>query len=249
MATIAQDTQTTHRLFYVYMAASFIVIAFGGFVMTYWSPLVGGRFHADPVIHLHGLLFSAWTLFFFAQTALVASGRTYNHRGWGMAGISLATAMVFSAVIVATHSMNVADTIGVGDAARRFSVVPLSSAVLFGVIIAAAIVNVRSPERHKRLMLLATVAILQAPMGRVLRPIIAPDAVGSPPVFATVPAGLLIDLLIVIAMVYDWKTRGKPHRIYLFGLPVIIAVQLLRVPISETASWMTIASWAQHLGG
>ncbi|MBA3730519.1 MAG: hypothetical protein H0W92_06925, partial [Sphingomonas sp.] len=83
--------------FYITMAAIFVAIAFGGFAGTYWLQLPYGTFTGSPMLHLHGLLFSLWTLFFLSQALLVANGRLRNHKAWGLAGISLATAMLFPA--------------------------------------------------------------------------------------------------------------------------------------------------------
>lgn len=249
MATIAREARATSQLFYVYMGVVFIVIAFGGFAPTFWGPLASGTFTADPVIHLHGALYSAWTLFFLWQAVLIATARRRDHRSWGMAGISLATAMVFSGVIAAINSMNVADAMGMGDAGRRFSIVSLTAALLFGCSVTAAIISVRDPEAHKRWMLLATVPLMQAPVGRLLRPIFAADFSGPPPVFVTVPAALIVDLLILAAIVRDWRTRGRPHRVYLAGGALIVATQLLRVPVSNSDAWMSFANWVQRLAG
>lgn len=249
MATIARAARETSQFFYVYMGLAFVVIAFGGFAPTFWGPLASGTFAADPVIHLHGALYSAWTLFFLWQAALIATGRRRDHRRWGLAGISLATAMVFSGVIAAINSMNLADSMAMGDAGRRFSIVSLTAALLFGFAVTAAIVNLRDPEAHKRWMLLATVPLMQAPVGRLLRPVFAAGFQGPPPVLVTVPAALLVDLLILGAIVLDWRTRGRPHRVYLVGGALIVATQLLRVPLSNTHAWMSFATWVQHLGG
>src|SRR5450755_274486 len=84
----------THKnRFYVWMAGVFVLIAFGGFIPTYWSRLATGSFSGAPVHHVHATLFFTWTLFFFVQTVWVAAGRIADHRAWGLAGISLATAM------------------------------------------------------------------------------------------------------------------------------------------------------------
>lgn len=249
MATVAREARITSQRFFVYMGAVFIVIAFAGFAPTFWGPLASGTFAADPVIHLHGALYSAWAIFFLWQAVLILNGRRRDHRGWGMAGISLATAMVFSGVIAAINSMNVADALGMGDAGRRFSIVSLTAAALFGGSVAAAIASVRNPEAHKRWMLLATVPLMQAPIGRLLRPIFASDFSGPPPVFVTIPAALLVDLLIVAAAVHDWRTRGRPHRVTVIGGAIIVATQLLRAPLSTTDAWMSLAGWVQRLGG
>ena len=74
-----------------------------------------------------------------------------------------------------------------------------------------------------------------------------PGAIGPPPVFVSIPPGLVVDLLIVAAIVYDWRTRGRPHRVYLIGLPLILAQQLLTVPIGQSEAWMSVARWVENL--
>ena len=63
-----------------------------------------------------------------------------------------------------------------------------------------------------------------------------------PPALFTVGPGLAVDLIIVVAMVFDWRTRGRPHPAYLIGGGIVLATQLLRVPLSTTAAWRAIAN-------
>ena len=238
------------RWFYVGMAATCVVVAFGGFFPTYWGKLAHGSFTGAPILHIHGALFFAWTVFFLVQTTLVAKGRVLDHRSWGMAGISLATAMSITVVLATINSIKVAESIALGDEARRFSIVALSALVLFAGFFTLAIANVRNIERHKRYMLLAMVPLIHAATARVFMTLFAPPGgVGPPPVFVAVPPGLFVDLFIVAAIVYDWRTRGSPHPIYLVGGAVNVAVQLLCVPLSATPAWMAIARWIESLAG
>ena len=57
-ATVVMDTRlrAESRYFYVWMAAGFVLVAFGEFSPTYWVPMVVGTFHAVPIIHIHGML-------------------------------------------------------------------------------------------------------------------------------------------------------------------------------------------------
>ena len=236
--------------FYVWMGGIFVLIAFIGFIPTYWAKLATGTFGGAPILHLHGAIFFTWTLFFFLQTLLVATGHSLDHRSWGLAGISLATAMVFTIVLAAINSIRVAGTIGMADEARRFAYVSLTGAVLFSGFVGAAIVWVKRPEIHKRLMLLAMIPLMHAAFARLFAATFAPaDAKGPPPVFVSVPPGLMMDLLIVAAMIYDWRTRGRPHPAYWIGGTLLLADQTLAVPLSATATWMAIATWVQSLAG
>ncbi len=248
--TVGAIPERGTRWFHVFMALAVVAVAFGGFMPTYWTRLGQPSFSVAPIIHIHGALFFAWTLFFLAQTLLVATGRVQDHRAWGLAGISLATAMGISVVLASINSMKVADSLGVGDAGRQFSIVALSALVLFGTFITLAIVNVRRPEAHRRYMLLAVVPLLHAAMARVFMTLFAPaGAVGPPPIFVAVPPGLFVDLFIVAAMAHDWRTRGRPHRIYVVGGACIVAVQLLIVPLGAMSAWTSIAGSIQGLAG
>ncbi len=245
----AVRSPSSTRYFYVWMGAAFIAIAFGGFLPTYWLKLADGTFSGAPVVHIHGALFFAWTLYYFSQSLLVARGSLRSHRAWGMAGISLATLMVATAILASINSMKSADALGMHDLGLQFSIVSLSSAVVFSAFIALAIANTARPETHKRLMVLATVVLMQPAIARVFRTIVAPDAVGPPPVAVSIPPGLLACALIGAALVYDWRTRGRPHRVYVIGGAVIVAVMVLRLPLSTTTAWMSIARFVEALAG
>lgn len=252
MATMALEVERVNARprFYVGMAAVFVLIAFGGFTPTYWAKLANGSFSAAPIVYVHGTLLSIWTLFYFAQTLLVAAGRTPDHRRWGMAGISLATAVAISMLLATINSMHVADGLGMGEAGRRFAIVPLSSLLFFTAVVGLAIVKVRSSEVHKRLMILAMISVLQAAAGRVFAILLAPPgAIGPGRVVFTVAPGLAVDLLLVAALVYDWRTRGRPHPAYLIGGSLLVAKQVIIVPVAATAWWLAFAAGVERLAG
>ena len=250
VAVTAGAARATRPTFYVWMAGVFILIAFGGFIPTYWAKLATGAFDAPPIVHIHGTLFFSWTVFYLFQTGLVASGRTPDHRTWGVAGVSLFTLMACTVVLMAIHSMKAGDAIGMGDQARRFAVVPLTALTLVVGLFATAIANIKRPEVHKRLMILLMIPLMHAAAARIFMTLFSPPgAVGPPPVFVAVPPGLLMCLLGVAAMIYDWRTRGKVHPVYLWGLPLVVAQVLAEIPIAASPQWMTIAKAVQGLTG
>src|ERR1044071_9246719 len=81
------------RLFYTGMAVAILITVFAGFARTYFlrpyfepQPLL-------PLLHLHGVVFTAWVVLFITQTALVAARRTDIHRRLGVAGAALSALM------------------------------------------------------------------------------------------------------------------------------------------------------------
>jgi hypothetical protein len=230
------------RYFYFYMALSCVAVAFLGFAPTYWLPLASGSFSSTPVVHFHGLLFFTWTLYFAFQTWLAASGRTARHRAMGMIGVSLATAMTIFGFLVAVNAMKRSAAIGQLDAGIAFAIVPLSGILFFAVVFALAVANTGRPETHKRLMLLAGISILDAAVARWFLTFLAPPGpLGPPPVPVTIAPALAAYLLLVVAIVADWRTRGRPHPVYIYGGAALVAIKLLNWPISMTPAWHSLA--------
>ncbi len=233
---------TSPRYFYFYMALSCAAVAFLGFAPTYWLPMASGTFKANPIVHIHGMVFFSWVLFFSFQTWLAASGRIARHRAIGMAGISLATAMTIFGILAAINTMKTAASLGLNDEGIAFAIVPLSGILFFAVVFALAVGAVRRPEAHKRLMLLATISLLDAAVARWFLTFLAPPGPpGPPPVIVTLPPSLVAYLLLAVAIVFDWRTRGRPHPVYVFGGAALVALKVLNLPLSATPFWHSLA--------
>lgn len=251
-ATLANGVglRSDSRRFHLWMAVVFVLIAFSGFIPTYWARVVSGTFHAPPIVHIHGMLLFSWTMFYLVQTSWIAAGRTATHRAWGLVGISLFTLMICSILVTKVVTLRLDDAAGFGDAARRFSLVALGGLPLIIGLFVTAIANVRRPEIHKRLMFVLMSGLMIPAIARVFLTLFAPPgALGPPPAFVAVPPTLAAMLLIVVAMVYDWRTRGRPHKVYVYGAVLTVLNFLLIVPLSNTQAWMNLAMRLERLGG
>jgi hypothetical protein len=236
-STIDLPARKSAGSFYTWMSIAFVLTAFLGFIPTYWMPMAAGAFRANPVVHLHGILFFSWTLFVLFQTSLVPAGRVALHRSVGLAGISLATVLTIFGILAALNSLRTAVAQNAAGAGEAFLIVPLLVIASFAVLFTLAVMNIARPEFHKRYMVLATVSVLNAPIARPLLAWVFNLPPGPPPVWIMVPAGYLSYLFIVAAMVRDWRIQGRPHPVYLVALPVLLATAVLVIPISETAAW------------
>ena len=257
MATVtAPIARPNEDRMFVILAALCAAFAFLAFAGTYWLQLPAGTFVGSPLVHLHALLFSVWTLFFVWQAMLIANRRPMNHRAWGMAGIALASAMVFTGVAVTITGMQSRVDLGFGDAGYAFSIVPMSAMLLFAGFVTAAMVNRRRQDWHKRLMVVASVTLLNAAMARVFFLVVTGGGPGMrpgsrpplPPEGALVP-GLLSDSIILLGMLFDWRARGRPHPAYLWGLGIVVAVQIVRGPIGHTQAWLAFADFLTRFAG
>jgi hypothetical protein len=256
VAVTLDSTRRTTGSFYVWVALVCAVVAFGGFAPTYWLQVPAGTFVGPALLHVHAALFSGWILLLLSQSVLAARGKMDHHRAWGLVGISLATAMVVVGLTAAVYSLNVGLAAGYGDRSRAFFILPVSGIVLFAGFVIAAIANIARPEAHKRLMLLATFSLLEAAMARVFFALITGGGPGlrpglgpPPPLAIGVVPSLLLELLIVAGMVFDWRTRGRPHPVWYVGAALTTAVILLRGPLAGTSGWLAFANGMAHIGG
>jgi len=233
------------RYFYFNMALACAAVAFLGFAPTYFLPLSAGKLSAPPSVHVHGIVFFAWSLYFVFQAWLPVSGQTARHRSVGIIGVSLATAMTIFGFLAGVTSMQRSAAIGQTDAGIAFSIVPWSGILFFAIVFAIGVAMVRRPEVHKRLMLLAGISILDAAIARWFLTFLAPPGPpgppGPPPVEVTIPPAFVAFLLVMVAMVHDWRTRGRPHPVYVIGGLAYLAVKLANLPISTTHAWHAFA--------
>lgn len=252
MTTIAKDAGTGIRLgdLYSWTALGCVLTAFLGFLPTFWMPLTAGQFKANPVVFMHGIGFFTWTLFALVQTSLVPAGRVLLHRSVGLAGISFATILTMLGFLAALNSLQSGIAAHQAAGAEAFLIVPLTVIVTFAVLFIFAISNIRRPEFHKRLMLLATISVLNAP---VARPLIAWVWKFPPtdqlPVWIDVPATYLSYLLILPALFFDWRTNGRIHPVYMVAVPILVLIPLVAMPISDSAAWHGFAKGYAALAG
>jgi len=165
-------------------------------------------------------------------------------------GISLATAMTILGPLIAILSLRRDTLAGMGEAARSFMIVPLTDIGLFAIFVILAMVYLRRTEWHKRFMMLAMIVLMPAPVARWFLTFLAPPgAPVVPPVSVATGPVAVACLLLIAAMLHDWRGRGRPHAVYVWGGGVFLAVMLLRIPVSTTSAWQAIAAAMTGLGG
>jgi hypothetical protein len=240
-ASLASTRARTHRL-HLGMAIACAAIAFGGFAPTYWVPVLSGRPAVAPIVHLHGLLFSTWVLFFVLQSWLAASGRVARHRSLGLLGIALATAMLIIGFAAQAHSLRLGIAAGLEEENRAFSIVPITFVLFFAGSVAFAIANIARPEVHRRLMLVATTAILPPAIARVFALATSvPLVAGHPPplVFSLAPS-FAANLVLLAAMIFDRRINGRWSRTYLASGACLLLLEIVRIPVARTAAWHAV---------
>jgi len=219
------------RRFYVGMAVVLLLMIVVGFWPSYFGPLLRGATQAPWVLHVHGAIFMGWMFLLVAQTVVAAQGKISLHRKLGNFGIGLGSLVFAMGLLISFVAPVMTYNAGTRtlDEAAAFLLIPLGDMALFGPLFFAAVAYRRKSELHKRLMILATIAIAFAAIFRM-------QAIG-------VPLGVGLTMwfaLPAICIAYDLKNRGRIHPVYWIGIAGMI-VAVLRLPFSSTEAWLSVS--------
>jgi len=223
------------RLFFGGMAIAMLATVIAGFGPTYYFSTVSGSTLAlTRTLHLHGAVFTTWMVLLVLQTTLVAAGRTDVHRQLGVFGAVLGACMLALAAYVPITRVQAGLMVPpAGIPVGVLLAIALASAVVFPVLLGAALLLRTRSDFHKRLMLIATIELVTAAVGRL--PVIG--AAGPPAFFA------VTDLFLAAIVIYDFSTRGRIHPATLWGGLFLIASQPLRLAIGFSAPWAAWVGW------
>lgn len=226
------------RFFFPGMALLILGTVFLGFAKTYFLAGVFRAPLASWILHVHGAAFSSWILLLIVQTSLVAAGRVDVHRRLGLAGFGLASLMILLGTLAGFDSLRRGFG-GFANDPKLFFIIPLTDMLAFGTLIFFAFRARSNPPAHKRLVLIATIALMDAAVARW------PFAfIQKTPFWVT---ELCTYAFLVLLVAYDLWSTGKVHRVTLLASAFLIFVQRVRLPIGDTAAWHVFATWAQNL--
>jgi len=215
------------HLYFILFSLVFAAIVLAGFSRTFFIPVARGTFSRPPVVYIHGALFFAWTALLVSQSVLAATGRLKAHRLVGSSAAWLVLPMLALGTIVAVR-----DTIhhyqeGQGDAALAFFYGELAELAMFGLLAGAAMLLRNRPDIHKRWVLLGSLGLIGAAVGRV------PELHG---LFLYIFLGLIASMA-----VYDLLSRRSIHAATATGAAVLLALGLSEDFIGNTQAWLRTA--------
>jgi hypothetical protein len=214
--------------FHVSFACLILILVVVGFWPSYYGPLMNGTLAISPMLHVHGIIATAWVLFFLLQTAWIARGHRRIHRAMGWVGAVLAACMMAMGLALAIEMITVGAASDQIVDAQRFSILPLATSVLFGTLVALAIACRRQAALHKRLMLLAMISMMPPALVRIGSPFFG---------ISPLPVVLGTVALVALCMIHDLCTRGRVHPVYWIGGLVVIASLPARFWLMQTDLW------------
>jgi uncharacterized membrane protein YozB (DUF420 family) len=229
------------RVFFVAMAAGVLLTVFAGFAPTFY--LRGSFPQTRPMsvlLHVHGVVFSAWVTLFLIQAVLVARGDLRLHRrlGWVTVGVAAAmVALVFAAVIEQLRRVNGFPPPPLALALSVFDI------IVFAGLVGAAILLRRRSDWHKRLMLSATILLLGAPMFRFVIHVVGVHDMK----LVGLVSMLLVDAFFLPCFAYDLATRRRIHPAFMIGFLLLVLDQLAQIWVVDWPPWVSLAQALQRL--
>lgn len=206
------------RWIYVFMAGWFIVIALVGFIpdaLTTDTAIRAGQSQPyTSIMPLHAGLMVGWLVLLLSQAVLMATGKGTRHQRLGRIAFALVPAMVMTMLVAIPASYRAGWHFAqsappdVRDGQLNFLnhssgalLGPLEGALLFPIFIFIGLRARRNdPNLHKRMMILATSAVLPAALVRM-------------PWLPTFPFAFSIYLVVALLPMSLWdviRTKGVP---------------------------------------
>jgi hypothetical protein len=231
-----RETPRADAKFYLVMVLISSAIIFMGFAPSFYLKSV---IHAPPPLTLltwtHGVVFTGWVAVFIAQSSLIVAGNTALHRQVGIAGAVLFGAMVSLAISTAITAGHLGHAPPGAPPALAFMALPLFAITGALILFLAAMWNRQRSAWHKRLIL-ASFFIMTGPgTGRIAIPL------GFAPQGSQI-ALVVAELLLLAAMLYDWREHGQVHRAYWLAVTVFTVMHIgVTWAFGSPALWMGFA--------
>jgi hypothetical protein len=233
MATRARAFHwSPERIFYGGMGLLALAIVLAGFAPTWFFPN-GSRPPLPLLMHIHGAVFLGWMLLFIVQGGLISSRRHDLHRLFGTWSIGFAVTLVLLGLWIgmaqAIRNVDVR-----GDEALSWLMVPLSMILVFASLVGAGYSYRRHPQVHKRLMLAATVLMLDPALGRM-------SLIPRSSDFGWLNEWLMPMVLLAL-IPWDLRQRRRVHPATWAGLLVLFGTAALNSTVRFTEAWIGIAA-------
>lgn len=221
------------RIFFATMVFAILSAVFLGYARTYYLAGLVRAPLPSAIVQIHAAAMSAFMILLVAQIGFVSAGRIALHRQLGLAGFALAAAIVVLGALAATDSLRRGFSPPDLDG-RSFYIIPLTDIALFASFMFLASRTRRAPAMHKRWVIVATIAILDAAIARWP--------------FGFVHQGHWLADIACYAFLaalgaYDIFSTGRVRRVTVIATIAIILTQQIRVPIGMTPAWHAFAAF------
>ena len=203
--------------FHALMAWLLVVVAVVGFAPRSLAIVTGTMPNPPFVVHPHAAVMAAWVSLLALQATLSLKGRMDLHRKLGLASLVVAPLVLFMLIAITIVRQNDAAGTPGAPVVNNILFVQIRSIVLFPIFFVWALRTRRTdPQTHKRMMLLATLMLLDAAIARMTW---LPYN-DFPKSYLAIHLYLL--LLLVPALLHDLIRLRRIHRAWVWGLVLIL---------------------------
>jgi hypothetical protein len=231
-------TAVARDRFPVIAVAALAAVTVMAFAHTYYLRWLFDLPPLSRAAHLHGIFATLWLGLHYSQARLIAAHKVHLHKRLGIFTACVGALLAYQALSLAIANV-AAGRAPPGRNPLEFLSVPIGTTSMFVFFLASALALRTKREWHKRLMLLATMALLIPAAGRFDSMIVVP--LGLP----RGVTGLWLTVAFVAwACWHDWRKRGRVHPAFLYGGALLIASVPLRRWIGMQEWWLPIAHWA-----
>jgi hypothetical protein len=213
-------------------SAVWLGIIWVGMIAGFGLDIPGFRHQQPPapkVIYVHAFVFTMWLVILTAQVLLVLGDRVAWHKrlGWFAAGWAVLMAIFGPLAALDVAAMHLPHP-------HPFLSVQLTGIPTFLALLAWGFMLRRNPAAHRRMMILATVAIAGPGFERLSSHLLhlLPDTALS--FFCLVDYGSV--LLIVLITAWDWW-RGRLMRSFVIGAAALLTVEYLACVVYFWRPW------------
>lgn len=237
MATLqASDSYLSDQRFFTRLAqvlAGLIIFGFlqwalRGFVNPVRTPLY---------IHAHGIAMLGWLGTIVTQNRLAGSGNLALHRRLGWASLILVLAIVGLGVFAGRMALAM-NRVPPFFTDSYFLALTHVEVTVFALTVIFAIALRRDTQWHRRLMITATVILMEPALGRLLPMPLLGQITGG-----WIEAALQVGFLGIMAR-HDTKVLGRVHPATIVGIALVIAVHAL---IQVLAGMPIMASYVESI--
>jgi hypothetical protein len=192
------------------------------------------------LLHIHGIVFSAWVSFFLVQTLLMARGSRRIHQRLGWIGAGIAVAMIILVTAAVIEELRRVNGFPPPPLALALSVFDI---IVFAILVGAALYYRKRSDWHKRLMLSATIVLLGAPMFRAVIHLIGRGDMAEVSIVST----LLVDAFFLPCFAYDLLSRRRIHPAYLVAFVLIVLDQVAQATLVSWPPWINFSFALQRM--
>ncbi len=222
--------------FFLVMSAISAGLIFLGFAPSFYLKSV---IHAPPPLSpmtiTHGVVFTAWTLLFVTQAALIAYRKPAPHRQLGILGVILFGVVLTLGYATAITAGHLGHAPPDSPPPLAFMALPLIGVTGTLLLFSLAVWNRRRSDWHKRLMLVSLFTFTSPGVGRLTIPAGFAE-------HATTIALTVAELLLLAAIVYDHRTNKRVHPAYWVSVIVMLTVHLSVEWAYTSPTWLAFAA-------